>query len=171
MQFTHSAQTKNKKIGKLYSFTVLYCTEQLFTIWRQPGLGFVNTDLLMSQIGSNLRFSQLQPLRPSHTDQSEHSFQTRVFSEAKWKSGQLESRWNLGKIGKTYDENRSISGQKRSQRMFQLSFYQANLCVSEENANLEHIRSTFPICSEFGALLRFLEQLRLCFRPHVSNRV
>ena len=28
---------------------------------------------LMSQVGSNLRFSQLQPLRPSHTDQSQVS--------------------------------------------------------------------------------------------------
>ena len=31
---------------------------------------------LMSQVGSNLRFSQLHPLRPSYTDQLEYSFQT-----------------------------------------------------------------------------------------------
>ena len=30
----------------------------------------------MSQVGSNLRLSQLHPLRPSYTDQLEHSFQT-----------------------------------------------------------------------------------------------
>ena len=55
--------------------------------------------------------------------------------------------------------------------MFYLSFYQANLyapiflqgstlCVLDKNANSEHIRSIFPICSEFGALLRFSEQLK-----------
>ena len=50
--------------------------------------------------------------------------------------------------------------------MFYLSFCQANLyapiflCVLDKNANSEHIRSTFAICSEFGALLRFSEQLK-----------
>ena len=58
-QCTHSAQTKERanRNGKLYSCTVLYCTVQLFTTWRHLGLGFVNTDLLMSQTGSNLPFS------------------------------------------------------------------------------------------------------------------
>ena len=77
----------------------------------------------------------------------------------------------IDEIGTIYNENRSISGQKTSQIMFYLSFYQANLyapiflqgstlCVLDKNANSEHIRSTFPICSEFGALLRFSEQLK-----------
>ena len=49
--------------------------------------------------------------------------------------------------------------------MLQLKFYDANIyapaiCVLEENANLEHIQSTFPICPEFRALPWFLEQLK-----------
>ena len=46
----------------------------------------------------------------------------RVFSEPKWKSGQLKSRRNRGKIGTIYNKNRSISGQKTSQVMFYFSF-------------------------------------------------
>ena len=105
----------------------------------------------------------------------------RVFSEPKWKSGQMKSRWNRSKIGTIYEENRSKSGQKTSQIMFYLSFYQANLyapiflqgstlCVLDKNANSEHIRSTFPICSEFGALLRFSEQLKTLKGPIHSQK-
>ena len=55
--------------------------------------------------------------------------------------------------------------------MFQLSLNQtkiyapifqqgSTLCVSEVNAISEQIRSSFPICSEFGALLRISELLK-----------
>ena len=41
---------------------------------------------LMSQVGSNLRLSQLHPLRPSHTDQSQGSISVEPQPEGMTKS-------------------------------------------------------------------------------------
>ena len=135
--------------------------ESPFSLWRNPSLitnvvHFVNQDWnphFPPASRTSLPLSWISPVNVCPPAWS------RVFSEPKWKSGQLKSRWNRGKIGTIYEENRSISGQKTSQIMFFLSFYQANLYapifLQDKNANSEHIRGLFPFapnsehCSDF----------------------
>ena len=56
----------------------------------------------MSQIGSNLRLSHLHLLRPSYTDQLEHSFQTTCVKQGLIYDSLIYTPWDLAIQGSKF---------------------------------------------------------------------